>query len=1081
MKVKLSLLAILLLLSVSKLSAQKIPLINSGQIIIESKVFYDSGNYDKAANTLLAIPERDTNYVYMLSQLAVTYLAGGKFKESIEACEKALAKPSSYRAEFLRIKATAMERNGDFDKAEALFKKALDEFPFDVSIRYNLALAYYNQKKYEQSIEELFKILSINPFHSGSHFNLGRLATLQGHKTHALFSFALYLSVNNKDNSRLVFLDKLLSNQITDEGSLPVLSKNSCEKLDQILKSKIALDKNYKTKVPMDAPVVKQTELAFEQLSILKNDGSDQWVSFYLPLFTFFKEQNLIEPFIYNMLTSANSDLISKWLKKNQKTLDVFYAAANNAISEKRKKIQVPASTGFKETASAWYYRNNKLEALGEKKEGEPVGRWQYYYENSTLSAQGDYNTGGEKIGEWKYYYDNGAIKSLENYETGEVTLYFVEGGKRQHFFLKDDEIEGIAEVFDRCGNLIDKLSYSKGLREGSGGSFYSSGKKQLTYAYKAGKRHGEFVEYYENGVVHETYQYTEGELEGEYYEYYADGKLKTKGSYKNGDVDGEWKHYYSTGAIEKTGFYKAGLAIGEWQFYTPQNVISEKRNFNAQGNWHGESTVYHLGAVYYVRTFKNDLLIKLAYYDKNGKIVSKVENNSGNFSTKIYYANGQLDGEGAYKNGRVHGLWKYYYPEGNTLSEYNYVNGEVQGKAFENYRNGKRKYDFNYKDDNYDGYFVEYYLDGKIKTEGWYQNGLRQQQWLSYASNGAVSSDYYYWDNELVKDAIDYNPANLKLSIFNYEHGLVNGVEVFINGEKNIVKKLEKDRSLFYETHYSTGKLRSRTETVCGLFTGNISRYYPGGDIVFNYTNMNGYRHGLYEYKDLNGQILTQGHYVNGNEEGEWKWYFTSGKLDTKGNYRAGVRDSLWTTYYQHGTIFSISSYVNDKREGISQYFSTEGVLMLEKLFENDMIIAYRIVDIGTGKPGEWVAFTGNAKIECKFPDGKLAYQEVYKEGFIDGDKNIYFPNGKLYSHMSFSMGDYNGAYEIYYPNGKVFDSGTYVMDDLDGTRKVYNEDGSQMLMINYELGFRHGKSIIYKKGVKDREYTFWGDLIDF
>lgn len=1080
MEVKYSLFAVLSLFAISLVNAQKIPLINSGQVILESKVYYDSGNYDKVANTLLSIPERDTNYVYMLSQLAVAYLAGEKHKESIEICKKGLTKPSMYRAEFLRIQATAIERGGDFEGGVVLFNKALDEYPFDIPIRYNLALAYYNAKQYEKATNEFFRILAINPYHSGSHFNLGRLATGQGHKTHALFSFTMYLSVNNSDNSRLVFLDKLLSNQVTDESTLAVQSKNSCEKLDQILRSKIALDKNYKTKVPVDAPVVKQTELFFDQLGIIKDDGSDQWVKFYLPLFIEFKQQNLIEPFMYNILASANNEVVSKWRKKNEKVLEAFYTAANTTISKKRKNIQVPESIGFNGNAPAWYYRNNKLEALGAKENDNPTGPWQYYYENSELSAQGDYNNSGEKTGVWKYYYDNGNIKSLENYDTGEITLYYPEGGKRQHFFLKDDEIEGVAEVFDRCENVIDKLSYEKGLREGDGGSFYSSGKKELTYNYKANKRHGEFVDYYENGIIYETYQYVDGELEGPYRQYYANGKLKTEGNYKEGNVDGVWKYYHSTGVIEKTGSYKEGLAIGEWLYYTPQNVISEKRNFNSQGNWHDESVIYHMGMVHCVRTYKNNLLTKVEYYDKEGKVLSKAENGNGNFTIKIYYASGQVNGEGAYKNGKLQGLWKYYYPEGTTLSEYTYVDGMVQGKAFENYRNGKRRFDFEFLDDKYHGYFIEYYKDGKIKNEGWYQDGLKQQQWLSYETHGEISSDYYYLNDLLVKDAIEYNPDKRKFSISSYEYDLTTDIQIFTRDGGNVVKQRKNDRSTFYETFYSTGKLRGATELVCGVYTGNVSRYYPDGNINYNYTNMNGYRHGLYEYKDLNGETVTRGNYVNGSEEGKWSWYYTTGKIDTEGNYRSGGRDSVWTTYYQHGTKYTSSIYINDKREGVTQYFSTDGILMLEKLFNNDLMIAYRIIDMTTGTPGTWISFTGNAKIECKFPDGKIAYQEEYKNGFIEGDKKVFFPTGKLYSHMTFTNGDYNGAYEIFYPNGKVFESGVYTKDDLNGERKIFNEDGTPMLLVNYVLGFRQGKAIIYKKGIKEKEYTFWGEFIE-
>ena len=87
----------------------------------------------------------------------------------------------------------------------------------------------------------------------------------------------------------------------------------------------------------------------------------------------------------------------------------------------------------------------------------------------------------GKKTGTWKYYNEDGSTRSIENYETGEVNVYR-DGVLAQHFFLKDDKINGHVELFDACGTPNETLNYDKGRRHGSGKIMYSSGKIKSTY-----------------------------------------------------------------------------------------------------------------------------------------------------------------------------------------------------------------------------------------------------------------------------------------------------------------------------------------------------------------------------------------------------------------------------------------------------------------------------------------------------------------------------------------------------------------------------------------------------------------------
>jgi len=109
-------------------SAQKIPLINSGEVIDLGKQLYDSGKYEAAISKYLTVPKRDTNYVYMLTELALTYMANEQYDKAITTCDEALTTRSINRGHLLRTKCIALDKKGSYDESVALFKKSIDEY-----------------------------------------------------------------------------------------------------------------------------------------------------------------------------------------------------------------------------------------------------------------------------------------------------------------------------------------------------------------------------------------------------------------------------------------------------------------------------------------------------------------------------------------------------------------------------------------------------------------------------------------------------------------------------------------------------------------------------------------------------------------------------------------------------------------------------------------------------------------------------------------------------------------------------------------------------------------------------------------
>src|SRR5688572_19644222 len=105
--------------------AQKIPLVNSGEVLEKGKALYDSGKYEEALKVYQTVPERDTNYVATLAEIALTHNALKQPEKTLEVCAKALAKKTTLRAHLLKSQAIAADYKGDLELSVAYFTKAI--------------------------------------------------------------------------------------------------------------------------------------------------------------------------------------------------------------------------------------------------------------------------------------------------------------------------------------------------------------------------------------------------------------------------------------------------------------------------------------------------------------------------------------------------------------------------------------------------------------------------------------------------------------------------------------------------------------------------------------------------------------------------------------------------------------------------------------------------------------------------------------------------------------------------------------------------------------------------------------------
>ncbi|BDS13740.1 toxin-antitoxin system YwqK family antitoxin [Aureispira anguillae] len=87
----------------------------------------------------------------------------------------------------------------------------------------------------------------------------------------------------------------------------------------------------------------------------------------------------------------------------------------------------------------------------------------------------------------------------------------------------------------------------------------------------------------------------------------------------------------------------------------------------------------------------------------------------------KIYFANGQVDGEFTYKDGVHDGVFKYYYEDGTLKQQGSYKAGKMEGVLSSYYANGTLKEEVMHVDGLTQGVFKEYNENGSLKAEGGY------------------------------------------------------------------------------------------------------------------------------------------------------------------------------------------------------------------------------------------------------------------------------------------------------------------------------------------------------------------------
>lgn len=1071
--------------------AQKDAFVNSGDVIKKAITLYDSSKYKIAISELNRVNRSDTNYVYSLYLKALNCEADSQYTQAVKYCQEGLAlkEQREYEPDLFNTYGNTLNDMKDHDGAMRIFNEAINKYPATALLYFNKGIVYMAMNKPADAEIWFKKTLLINPYMYSAHYRLALAALIQGKIVPSILGLVGYLMMNpeGKYSSNAIKLLSEIANgndEITDLKSKRTIEPGEdYETVEEIVMSKIALDKAYKPVISLDDPISRQIQVVFEKLDYQENDN-DFWMQYYYPFYKKVFTNGQFELFINHIFSGVNIKSIIEYNKKYKKEIDKMDQDAADYFNQIRFTRELFYKN--RDTIAVKYiFNNGELEGKGKlAASGKTItGRFDAYYQYGNIKAIGNFNANGERDGDWIYYYFNGKLKSKEHYVNG--------------------KLQGAQEYYYENGNPSATENYINGLAEGIVTTYYFTGSLKTRMPYKADKRSGEAKTYYNGGLLHTIENYSNDNLNGPYTEFYKNGNKKLVSGYINGKEDGAYKAYYETGELDYEGNNTAGKSQGEWLYYHKNGKLKEKRHYlnNNEEGLHeeyfntgelsssctfvkdkisGEMTEYYKdGKPFAKSVYENGAVMSVKYFAKDGSVLSTSIPENGLLSVVTYTVDGKKYAHFYYdKKGVLNGVDTVFYPSGKIFQINHYKDGEFAGSSSIYYVNGKLKSQVDMSDNKDNGYYTSYYANGKVQSEGWRQDDEDNGPWNYYDVDGRLTSTAYFisGDQNGYKDT--YSPDGKKISEEKYVWGTLEQVTQYNPAGKVIQVDSFPRYSGKYKLVYPDGKLLAEANYVNGNFDGAYKEYFFDGSLSRIFYYKNSLLDSTYTAYYYGGIKSSEGYYKFNNKTGLWKSYNDDGSLASETEYANDMINGLQTEYFQN-TKDCISMYKDDKLEGDVKKYDPDGSLAYVINFSDDKPKHYSYM----GKDGKMVPdipiTSTSGPLKAYYANGKISREWSYSDNLLNGSDFIYYSNGQIRSIDTLDYEITKGIAKGYFPNGKLRYEYPYNDGYLNGVCKDYSQNGNLKEESVFDNGSYNGpaklydangkliKTLIYKYGI--------------
>tara|TARA_R110002073_G_scaffold313380_2_gene485241 strand:- start:2174 stop:5473 length:3300 start_codon:yes stop_codon:yes gene_type:complete len=1074
-------------------SQEKIPLIDSSEILTLANQSANDGKYEETLLQLNKIHKSDSAYFNTLSNRTYYLLKLKKYEEVIKIVNEGLSFDTEESKSTIQInKAVALIGLKQYQKAKSSIENALKIYPKHYLLWYNRGVLYESLGDIKESLLSFQKSITYNPFYESSHLKIGNLCHKQGLFAQALMSYNMYLLINPDGGSSFDILKSLNSNVATKypekkNTSLHFSEDDSnYESIDLVLNNHIALNANYKIDNEIDLSLTRQNHALLAQLKDLPKTN-DFWSNKYIPLYQWIQNEGHFNNFTYTISYSIKNEAYKKIVDKKVKDIKAFLGlfrekwtsiVSQNTIHVKQQPVEVTYT----------YNNDDELKSYGPVKNGKEYGDWKFYDDNGHPLAEGSYNDKGERHGNWKWFHKNGKVKETATYVNGKADgrnlIYFKNGKLKADGNIVNNALEGEYKLYNDNGALHETKNFKNGNLEGPYLAYFKVGKQNLEYniPYKNDSIHGKAIEYYSNGKVYQENYYQNGFLNLEM-KYHFNGEIAAEVHYKNSELNGPYKAYHNNKQVSEEGQSLDGFFHGPWKTYYKNGKLESNFTYD-KGAIHGIYKYYDTdGILFYEYEYRRGEIIAYKFYDKKGATLKEARKKGGEFLYEGLNPNGSIATKGMYDiSGGKNGVWNFYSIYGVLTDSGNYVNNNPEGVQNAYFNDGSQKTISTYSDGKQNGYYAEYYRNGQISTQGWIKDDQQYGEWKDYYIDGTIKSSYYFhkgqYHGTLKSFSVD---GKLRSEIYSQYNQQLKETGYDINGKVSYFSDYNSPEvNQILETKYSNGQNQATITFLNKVKHGPYTAFSFEGKKVTEGNYVNDKLHGRETKYHENGQIKMTTDYVIGNIHGEQISYFDSGKIEKKEPYTYGVSEGNDISYYKNGTVSFIRPYENGKIHGKYQFFDSLGKLQLIRYYNHGTPIGYSYHD-KNGKEVDMIPIkNGAGKIKAYYDNGKVSREMEFLNGDLTNNYKSYYYSGQLQREAIFVEGQSHQKSIWYHPNGKVKKEQNYLYGHQHGLSKEYYTSGKIKLIENYLNDEKSGVAKYYnKKGKLTKELTYFDGAV--
>jgi Tfp pilus assembly protein PilF len=319
-------------------------------IINEGIALHDRGAFQEAINRYEAVLKENPDDALTLYECAFSYFAMKDYKKSNEYAFLAAKYNHQRIGRVYALIGNNFDLLGDPGKAIQVYKEAIELYPTEALIHFNLAITLISQKKYDEAKKYLKRSASIDPDHPGSQYVLGVVYYQTEYSVPAMFSFLRFLLLEQKSaraTNAAALLSKILWGSATEgekDKQINVLFKQ--EKTDEgdFNPTLLVIGLGSASKYTEKNKSKSEIELFHEQLNLIlatmveskSNKEECKFVcKYYLPFFSELYTRKYVEVFSYYIHRGKNIKGVDEWLILNKNKVDEFLAWSKSFIWSK--------------------------------------------------------------------------------------------------------------------------------------------------------------------------------------------------------------------------------------------------------------------------------------------------------------------------------------------------------------------------------------------------------------------------------------------------------------------------------------------------------------------------------------------------------------------------------------------------------------------------------------------------------------------------------------------------------------------------------------------------------------------------